>query len=341
MPSRTQELAALERDATRAIEAANSLPGLLEARARTLGRKGIITESLREIGKAAAAERAHLGRELNEVKRRLEDRFAERRTALASSAREREVREHRLDVTLPGARAALGHLHPVTQVERDMVAFFAGLGFSIEDGPQVETDYYNFEALNFPPDHPARDMQDTFYVEGGHLLRTHTSPVQIRAMKRRTPPFRFIVTGRVYRHDFGPRSSPVFHQIEGFMVDERTSFGDLKGILYAFARHLFGAGADLRFRASFFPFTEPSAELDVTCTSCAGAGCDTCSGTGWIEWGGCGMIHPQVLANCDIDADRHQGFAFGMGIDRAAMIRFGLPSIHLLFDPDVRILEQL
>ncbi|UCE84603.1 MAG: phenylalanine--tRNA ligase subunit alpha [Deltaproteobacteria bacterium] len=342
MTSRTsQELAELEREAVEAIEAADSLPRLLEARSQVLGRKGTITESLRGIGAADPADRARLGRELNLAKQRIEARFADRRAALEAGARERELREHRLDVTLPGTGLRSGHLHPVTQLEREMVAFFTGLGFSIEDGPQVETDYNNFEALNFPPDHPARDMQDTFYVEGGNLLRTHTSPVQIRAMQRLEPPFRFVVTGRVYRHDFGPRSSPMFHQIEGVMVDERTSFGDLKGILYAFARQLFGARVDLRFRASYFPFTEPSAEFDVTCPNCAGAGCGTCSQSGWIEWGGCGMVHPRVLENCQIDAERYQGFAFGMGIDRAAMIRFGLPSIHVLFEPDARILEQI
>jgi phenylalanyl-tRNA synthetase alpha chain len=337
----SQQLAALEREAIEAIESADSLPRLLEARSRYLGRKGAITDSLRKIGSADPAERARLGRDLNVAKQRIEARFAERRDALAADSRERELRERRVDVTLPGVGPRPGHLHPVTRLERDMVGFLTGLGFSLEDGPQVETDHNNFEALNFPPDHPARDMQDTFYVEGGNLLRTHTSPVQIRAMSRLSPPFRFLVTGRVYRHDFGPRSSPMFHQIEGVMVDERTSFGDLKGILYAFARHLFGADVDLRFRASYFPFTEPSAEFDVTCPNCAGGGCGTCSQSGWIEWGGCGMVHPRVLENCEIDSQQFQGFAFGMGIDRAAMIRFGLPSIHVLWDPDARILEQI
>ena len=236
--------------------------------------------------------------------------------------------------------APRGHLHPTTQVERDVVAFFASLGFSVEDGPEVETEYNNFEALNFPDDHPARDMQDTFFVEGGAVLRTHTSPVQIRAMSGREPPFRFIAPGRVYRHDRSLRHSPMFHQVEGFMVDEAASFADLKGILYAFARHMMGEGVDLRFRASFFPFTEPSAEMDFSCLVCEGAGCPTCSQSGWVEWGGCGMIHPNVLANCGIDAERWQGFAFGMGLDRAAMLRHGIPNIHLLFDGDLRVLEQ-
>ncbi len=234
-----------------------------------------------------------------------------------------------LDVTLPGARPPHGRLHPLTRVTRDMVRFFTSMGFAIEEGPEVETDFNNFEALNIPSDHPARDEQDTFYVEGGDVLRTHTSNVQIRTMAGRTPPFRFIAPGRVYRNDFGPRHSPMFLQIEGFLVDERVSFGDLKGILYAFARTLMGEDVELRFRANHFPFTEPSAEMDFRL---AGA---------WLEWGGCGMIHPRVLERCGIDSERYQGFAFGMGIDRTAMRRFGIPHLRLLFEGDVRVLEQL
>jgi phenylalanyl-tRNA synthetase alpha chain len=210
-----------------------------------------------------------------------------------------------------------------------MTAFFASMGFSVEEGPEVDTDWHNFEALNIPADHPARDEQDTFYVEGGHLLRTHTSNVQARVMRGRTPPFRFIAPGRVYRHDLSPRHSPMFHQIEGFLVDERVSFGDLKGVLYAFARHLFGPATSLRFRANHFPFTEPSAEMDVRW------------GETWLEWGGCGMIHPYVLERCGIDSERWQGFAFGMGIDRTALHRFGFPALRVLFEGDVRVLEQV
>jgi phenylalanyl-tRNA synthetase alpha chain len=217
----------------------------------------------------------------------------------------------------------------VSVIERDVSAFFTTLGYSIEDGPEVETEWNNFGALNFPEDHPARDLQDTFFVEGGHVLRTHTSPVQIRTMTGRTPPFRFVVPGRVYRHDFDATHSPFFHQIEGFMVDERVTFGDMKGVLYAFARHLMGPDIPLRFRAHFFPFTEPSAEFDFSWQG------------GWLEWGGCGMIHPNVLRNCGIDPDEHQGFAFGMALDRSAMLRFGIPNIQWLFDGDLRLLEQL
>jgi phenylalanyl-tRNA synthetase alpha chain len=235
----------------------------------------------------------------------------------------------RVDVTLPGALPPAGHLHPITLVTREMVAFFTSLGFEVEEGPEVETDFHNFEALNIPPEHPARDEQDTFYIEGGNLLRTHTSNVQIRTMTGRVPPLRFIAPGRVYRHDLSPKHSPMFHQIEGFLVDDRVRFGDLKGILYAFARHIVGANTELRFRANHFPFTEPSAEIDMRW------------GDAWLEWGGCGMIHPRVLERCGIDSERWQGFAFGMGIDRTALLRWGFPALRLLFEGDVRVLEQI
>jgi phenylalanyl-tRNA synthetase alpha chain len=339
----SEELRSLEvlvAEAQRAVSEAASLPALAEIRARFLGRKGSLSAVLRGIGALPPEERGPAGERANAAKQRIEALVAERRSALERGARARELAERRLDVTLPGRRPPLGHLHPVTQIERDVEEFFHGLGFSVEEGPEVETEYYNFEALNIPADHPARDMQATFFVEGGHVLRTHTSPVQIRAMSGRQPPFRFIVPGRVYRHDHGPRHSPMFHQVEGFMVDERVSFADLKGVLYAFQRHMMGAEVELRFRASYFPFTEPSAELDYRCLICAGAGCATCSQSGWLEAGGCGMIHPVVFENCGIDPERWQGFAFGMTLDRAAMLRFGIPNIHLMFDGDVRVLEQ-
>jgi phenylalanyl-tRNA synthetase alpha chain len=210
-----------------------------------------------------------------------------------------------------------------------MVSFFSSMGFSVEEGPEVETDWHNFEALNIPPEHPSRDEQDTFYLRGGNLLRTQTSNVQIRAMTGRTPPFRFIAPGRVYRHDLSPKHSPMFHQIEGFLVDERVSFGDLKGVLFAFAKHLFGEDTELRFRANYFPFTEPSAEIDLTWKG------------EWLEWGGCGMIHPKVLERCGIDPEKWRGFAFGMGIDRTVLLRYGFPALRLLFEGDERVLEQI
>ena len=328
MPADPAALVDLENRAREEISRADTAQALTETRARFLGKKGSISALLRSIGSLAPEQRSAFGQELNAAKDRIEALVGERRAELERRARDRSLAAHRLDVTLPAAGPPGGHLHPITRVTRDMVAFFTSMGFSIEEGPEVETDYNNFEALNIPAEHPARDEQDTFYVEQGHLLRTHTSNVQIRAMTGRTPPFRFVAPGRVYRHDLSPRHSPMFHQIEGFLVDDRVSFGDLKGILHAFAEFLMGREVRMRFRANHFPFTEPSAEMDIE-------GPD-----GWLEWGGCGMIHPRVLQRCGIDPGRWQGFAFGMGIDRTALLRFGVPNLRLFFEGDVRILEQ-
>lgn len=319
----------LQAEARKAIAAAGSLAELVQVRARFLGRKGSVAAVLRSIGELPAAERGPVGAAANQAKQQIEAWVAERRAALEREGRSESLEQHRLDTSLPGAAPPAGHLHPVTRVFRDVVEFFSSMGFSIEEGPEVETDWNNFGALNFPDDHPARDIQDTFFVEGGQVLRTHTSPVQIRAMSGRTPPFRFIAPGRVYRHDSDATHTPMFHQIEGFMVDDRTTFADLKGVLHAFARHMFGPQTELRFRAHFFPFTEPSAEMDFSWRG------------GWMEWGGCGMIHPNVLANCGLDPERWQGWAFGMGIDRTAMDRYGLPDLRPLFEGDVRLLERL
>ncbi len=329
MTSGAENLARLEREAARAIREAGTPQALREVRAGFLGRKGSVSGLLRGIGQLDAAERSRAGQDVNAAKQRIEAQVSARREALEREQRDQSLREHQLDVSLPPAGPARGHLHPLTLIEREMAAFFMSMGFSIETGPEVEDDYHNFEALNFPADHPTRDMQDTFFVEGGHLLRTHTSPVQIRAMTGRQPPFRFIAPGRTYRPDSSWKHYPLFHQIEGFLVDEKVTFGDLKGVLYAFARHVMGNDVRLRFRASFFPFTEPSAEMDFTYRDA------------WVEWGGCGMIHPNVLRNCGIDSTRYQGFAFGMGIDRTALLRFGIPSIQLLFNGDARVLEQV
>jgi phenylalanyl-tRNA synthetase alpha chain len=338
--SGSNDLDALLSEAERAVASAATAQALTEVRARYLGRKGRVSELLRGIGALSAEERGRAGAAANDAKRRIEEWVDARRAALERGATDSALADRRIDVTLPGAQPPAGHLHPLTHVTREMVEFFASIGFSVELGPEVETDWNNFEALNIPPDHPARDEQDTFYLETGHVLRTHTSNVQIRAMTGRTPPFRFIATGRVYRHDLSPRHSPMFHQIEGFLVDERVTFGDLKGVLLAFGRHQFGDEARLRFRANHFPFTEPSAELDYSCTLCGGVGCRVCSDSGWVEWGGCGMIHPAVLERCRIDSERYQGFAFGMGIDRAAMRRFGIPHLRHLFEGDLRVLSQ-
>ncbi len=324
------DLATILTEAEAALAGATSPQALIEVRARFLGKKGSLSAVLRGLATLPAAERVALGAEANEAKARIEAWADARKAQLESAAQTEALTSGRLDVSLPGAAAPRGRLHPVSVIEREVSAFFTTLGYSVEDGPEVETDWNNFGALNFPEDHPARDQQDTFFAEGGHVLRTHTSPVQIRTMTGRTPPFRFVVPGRVYRNDVPDAThSPMFHQIEGFCVGEEVSFADLKGTLYAFARHLFGAETKLRFRAHFFPFTEPSAEMDVTWRG------------GWIEWGGCGMIHPRVLLNCGVDPERWQGFAFGMGLDRPALLRFGLPSLQLLFDGDLRVLEQL
>jgi len=324
-----KELERLEQEAREAIAGAESVQDLVQVRARYLGRKGSVAAVLRGIGRLPPQERGSAGQAANAAKERIEAWVAERRRALEHAARDRAVATRRLDVTLPGAGPPRGHLHPMTWVLRDVAAFFTSMGFSVEEGPEVETDWNNFGALNFPEDHPARDLQDTFFVEGGHVLRTHTSPVQIRAMTGRTPPLRFIAPGRVYRNDSDATHSPMFHQVEGFLVDDRTTFADLKGVLYAFARHVFGPQVELRFRAHYFPFTEPSAEIDFRWED------------RWLEWGGCGMIHPNVLRNCGIDPERWQGWAFGMGLDRTAMERFGIPHIRWLFEGDLRVLEQM
>ena len=326
MPT-TDELAALEREAQAAFAGAPSVQALAETRARFLGRKGALTAVLRGLGALAPEARASVGEAANAAKERIEAAAEARRMALEAADRERSLKERRLDVTLPGAAPARGRLHPVTLVEREMCEFFRGLGYSVAEGPEVDTDWNNFGALNFPEDHPARDTQDTLFVEGGHLLRTHTSSVQVRAMTGRKPPFRLVVPGRVYRHDFDATHYPMFHQLEALCVDEGITFADLKGTLEAFARHLFGDDVRLRFRAHYFPFTEPSAEMDFWWKD------------RWLEWGGCGMIHPKVLRNCGIDPERWQGFAFGMGIDRTALDRFGIPNLGVLFEGDARAIE--
>lgn len=329
MAGESRELDALLADAREKLARAGSLQELRELRAGFLGRKGSISALLRGIGALTPDARKAAGDALNRAAAEVEALANERERALEGAAAESRLREGALDVTLPGHAPPRGALHPVTRVERDMADFFRGMGFGIEEGPEVETEWHNFDALRTDADHPSRDLHDTFFVEGGNVLRTHTSSVQIRAMTGRQPPFRFIAPGRVFRVDYDATHAPFFHQIEGFIVDERTTFADMKGVLYAFARHLMGPDVKLRFRAHFFPFTEPSAEFDFSWRG------------GWLEWGGCGMIHPGVLANCGIDPERWQGFAFGMTIDRTAMQRFGIPNIHRMFDGDVRVLGAL
>ncbi|MGB5392420.1 MAG: phenylalanine--tRNA ligase subunit alpha, partial [Thermoanaerobaculia bacterium] len=281
------------------------------------------------------------GQIVNQLKELVEERLASLDEELTEQERLQAERSAAVDVTLPGRQPVLGSVHPVNLVTQKIVEIFTGLGYSVADGPEVEDDYHNFEALNFPPDHPARDTQDTFFLQDGRLLRTHTSPVQIRTMLERNPPIRIICPGRVYRHDNDLRHSPMFHQVEGLAVAEGITMGHLKGTLEAFIRQLFTPDTGVRLRPSYFPFTEPSAEVDITCPFCRGDGCRVCSKTGWMEILGAGMVDPRVLSGCGIDPKIYSGFAFGLGIDRVAMIRYGIPNIRMLFDNDERLLRQV
>ena len=332
---------AITQEAREAVAAAQSSAELEQVRVRFLGRQGVLTQLLRSLGTLAPDERPHVGAAANEAKRELEALLDARLPqALETERRALRARE-RLDLTLPGRRPPRGALHPLTRVHDEIVAIFAGLGFSVVEGPEVETDYFNFEALNIPRDHPARDMQDTFYLSESTLLRTHTSPVQIRAMRTRKPPVRIIVPGKVFRRDVADMShSPMFHQVEGLAVDRAITMGDLKGTLELFARQMFGPASRIRFRPSFFPFTEPSAEVDVLCFVCDGAGCRLCKQGGWLEILGSGMVHPRVLKNVGYDPEQVTGWAFGMGIERIAMLKYGIDDLRLFFDNDLRFLRQ-
>jgi phenylalanyl-tRNA synthetase alpha chain len=332
---------AIAREARDAAAAAQSSAELEQVRVRFLGRQGVLTQLLRSLGTLAPEERPLVGAAANEAKRELEALLEERLTRALDAERQARRARERLDLTLPGRRPPRGALHPLTRVHDEIVAIFAGLGFSVVEGPEVETDYYNFEALNIPRDHPARDMQDTFYVSESTLLRTHTSPVQIRAMLAQKPPVRIIVPGKVFRRDVVDAShSPMFHQVEGLAVDREITMGDLKGTLELFAREMFGQTSRVRFRPSFFPFTEPSAEMDVLCFVCHGAGCRLCKQGGWLEILGSGMVHPRVLANVGYDPEEVTGWAFGMGIERIAMLKYGIDDLRLFFDNDLRFLRQ-
>jgi phenylalanyl-tRNA synthetase alpha chain len=333
---------AIVTEAQAAIEAAESSDDLEALRVRYLGRQGALTQLLRSLGALPAEERPIVGAAANAAKRALESAL-DSRLAMAVARETRAQRERdRLDLTLPGRRPPRGAVHPLSRVHDEIVSIFGGLGFSVAEGPEIETDFYNFEALNIPKDHPARDMQDTFYLSEDVLLRTHTSPGQIRTMRAaagRTP-VKIIVPGRVYRRDVPDAShSPVFHQLEGLAVDRRITMGDLKGTLELFAREMFGPKSRIRFRPSFFPFTEPSAEVDVLCFMCGGAGCRACK-DGWLEILGSGMVHPRVLRNGGYDPEEVTGWAFGMGIDRIAMLKYGVDDLRLFFENDLRFLRQ-
>jgi phenylalanyl-tRNA synthetase alpha chain len=323
------------------LEAAATSADLEAVRVKYLGRQGEITGLLRSLASVPAAERPELGRLANTLKDELEAAVRERLADAREAERRQRLAASRIDLTLPGRRPPTGVLHPLTQVHDQIVAIFTSLGFSVAEGPEVESDYYNFEALNFPHDHPTRDMQDTFYLSADTLLRTHTSPVQIRTMQAVRPPLRYIVPGRAFRRDDADLThSPMFHQVEGLAVGPDISMGDLRGTLELFAREMFGEGSAIRFRPSFFPFTEPSAEVDVLCFQCGGGGCRVCKQSGWLEILGSGMVHPQVLRNVGYDPEAVTGWAFGMGVERVAMLRFGIDDIRLFFENDLRFLEQ-
>ncbi len=324
------------------IAAAADLDQINEIRVRYLGKKGELTTILRGMGALSAEERPLAGQLANEVRQSIETELGRKTEALKEEEKLGRLQEETIDVTLPGRPFQVGRRHPLIMVLDEIKDIFLGLGFEIAEGPEVELDYYNFEALNFPPDHPARDMQDSFYIDEGILLRTHTSPVQPRLMEKRAPyiPVKAIGPGKVYRRDDDATHSPMFHQVEGFIIDKNISFSDLKGILLIVVRQMFGEDREIRLRPSFFPFTEPSAEVDVSCIMCNGKGCRVCSNTGWLEILGAGMIHPNVLKMSGYDPEEVTGFAFGIGIERVAMLKYGIDDLRLLFDNDKRFLAQ-
>lgn len=334
----------LEKIKNQAIEELGEI-GSVEAlesfRVKYLGKKGSLTSVLKSMGSLSPDERPIVGQRANEVRAAIEEKLEEARVNLAQKFENMKLASETIDVTMPGRTAPLGKKHPLTTVLDDLKDIFIGMGYSIAEGPDVELDYYNFEALNLPPDHPARDTQDTFYINDSVLLRTQTSPVQIRYMEQHKPPIRIIAPGRVFRSDsVDATHSPVFHQIEGLVVDKGITMANLKGTLETFVHKLYGEDTRLRFRPHHFPFTEPSAEVDISCFNCGGKGCGVCKGEGWIEILGCGMVHPKVLKICGIDPDEYSGFAFGIGLERVALFRYGIDDMRLFFENDLRFLNQ-
>ena len=336
-----QALDDLKNEATAAIASAVDVAALEKLRVELLGKKGRVTDLLKSLGQLDAAERPKAGAEINALKQILNNEISDRKQVLQGAAIREELERERVDVTLPGRVELMGSLHPITRTIERMADFFSRLGFQVVEGPENDDDYHNFEALNIPAHHPARAMHDTFYIDDSHVLRTHTSGVQIRTMETREPPIRVICPGRVYRCDSDLTHSPMFHQVEGLLIDDDVSFGQLKGVIQDFLHAFFEQDAlSVRFRPSYFPFTEPSAEVDIQCVKCAGEGCRVCSGTGWLEVMGCGMVHPRVLEMSGIDTKRFQGFAFGMGVERLAMLRYGIGDLRLNFENDLRFLAQ-
>lgn len=335
-----ENLNALAQEAKDAIAAAGDNATLEQLRVDFLGKKGQITALLKGLGKLSAEERPKAGAQINVIKQELQTLIGERKTVLESAAVEAQVAAETIDVTLPGRGQSTGGIHPVTRTIERIEDFFSAIGFDVVEGPEIEDDYHNFEALNIPAHHPARAMHDTFYIDETTVLRTHTSPVQVRVMESQTPPLRVICPGRVYRCDSDLTHTPMFHQVEGLLIDEKSSFADLKGLVEDFLKAFFERELKVRFRPSYFPFTEPSAEVDIQCVNCGGDGCRVCSHTGWLEIMGCGMVHPRVFEYSKIDTEKYSGFAFGMGVERLAMLRYGVNDLRLYFDNDLRFLEQ-
>lgn len=327
-------------EAVAAIKSAATAQDIEQIRVKYLGKKGTVTEFLKSLGSIDNSVKPVVGKALNDAKNAISQEIDRRYSELKKEEAELRFKSEAVDITLNGRKPVPGRRHPINQVADEILGIFARMGFMIKEGPEIETEYYNFEALNMPKLHPARDMQDTFYVENDLLLRTHTSPVQIHVMESLTPPLRVVAPGKVYRRDADITHSPMFHQVEGFMVDEDVTFADLKGVLTAFSHSMFGRDTKLRFRPSFFPFTEPSAEIDISCVMCGGKGCRVCKGTGWLEILGAGMIHPEVFKAVKYDSEKYSGFAFGMGIERVTMLKYGIGDIRLFYENDIRFLEQ-
>lgn len=335
------QLEQIRQAAKEVLETFETKEQIEEARIKYLGKKGELTAILKQMGKLSAEERPVIGQLANEIRADIEATIAKKSAEIKEKELERKLKEETIDVTMPGKEALVGHKHPLSIVLDEIKEIFMGMGFDVAEGPEVEYDYYNFEALNIPPDHPARDTQDTFYIEDNIVLRTQTSPVQIRFMENNKPPFRMIAPGRVFRSDaVDATHSPLFHQIEGLVVDKGVTMADLKGTLEAFAKRLYGEDTKIRLRPHHFPFTEPSCEIDVSCFKCGGKGCPMCKGEGWIEILGGGMVHPKVLKNGGIDPEEYSGFAFGIGLERLVMFRFNIDDMRLLYENDLRFLGQ-
>jgi phenylalanyl-tRNA synthetase alpha chain len=334
------KLEEIRETAVETIDAAADLASLEQLRVKFLGRKGLLTEVLRGLSQVSPEDRPILGKVANEVKQAVAQALKAKKESLAAAEEAVSAGARRVDLTLPGRRPTRGHKHPVMRVAEEIIDIFVQLGFQVATGPDVETEYYNFDSLNTPPDHPARDLHDTFFVKPGVVLRTHTSPVQMRVMEQTRPPVAVIVPGRVYRVDQDASHSPMFYQIEGLLVDKGISFAELKGVLMLFIHRYFGPETEMRFRPHYFPFTEPSAEVDISCTVCSGKGCRVCKYSGWLEILGCGMVHPEVFRYANYDQETYTGFAFGLGVERIAMLTHAISSIHYLYENDLRFLEQ-